>query len=353
MNNYYNSTSYVNKINTKQVLILDIDDQYDTDENYSLGSSKKFNIKLNEPLIIDNISELYLDNVTTYNCNITNDNDNSAFVLNIDQFNSNTKVASNSSYTYVSANGGQSSRLISHGNNIIENNIIIPNENNELGNYFSSVHHKSKKLNYLADIPSGRIDHLSGRITNLNDDSIFHGQHNSNNYTYMIQNINWLWNGQNNSFSGSDAGIEFPGSSNGSITHIKKNTEFILSKGTDTSSMVSCVLLNDTRLKANRILFSTSASHTIVKDNFTNCSNVNMLLSTTSITSSECDKNHGGTPHIDNPSIILKAEQIMNLFLPTIPDTTKSPAEFARGNPELYYDTGRFIAEFTIIEKNK
>uniref|UniRef100_A0A6C0D0L4 Uncharacterized protein n=1 Tax=viral metagenome TaxID=1070528 RepID=A0A6C0D0L4_9ZZZZ len=351
MNNYYNSTSYLNKINTKQVLILDIDDQYEKNDKFILGSSDKFHIKLHEPIIIDNISELYLDNVTTYNCNISNDNDNSAFILNIDQFNSTTKVASNSSYTYTSAIGGSSSRLISNGNNIIANNIIIPNENNDLGNYFSSVHHKSKKLNYLADIPCGRIDQLSGNITNLHGDSIFHGQQNSNNYTYMIQNINWLWNGQNNSFSGSDAGIDFPGSSNGSITHIKKNTEFILSRGTDTLSMVSCVLLNDTRLKANRILFSTSASHTIVKDNFTNCSNVNMLISNTPISDNECDKNHGGTPHINNPNIVLKGEQIMNLFLPKIPDLTKSPAEFAKGNPELYYDTGRFIAEFTIIEK--
>ena len=351
MNNIYKSSSYINNINTKQVLILDIDDQYETDKKYVLGSSSKFNIKLREPLIIDNISELFLDNVITHNCNTTNDNDNSAFILNIDQFNVKTNVASNSSYT---DNG--SGQRFSNGNSIISDSIIIPNENNNINNYYSGVIHKSKKLNYLADIPSGRIDHLSGTITNLNGDPIFHGQHRSNNYTYMLQNINWKWNGNNSDFNGSDNSSTFIGDYNSSITNIRKNSEFVLSAGSASSTRIACVLLNDTRLKASEILFSTSASHSLVKTQFSNCSNLNMMLSSNPITELICDKEHGGTPNLSNPEVILKgltsesSLSTMNLFLTKIPDT-QTPPDPALGNPELYYESGRFLAEFTIIEK--
>lgn len=350
MNNIYKSTSYINKINSKQVLILDIDDQYDTDDKYILGSASKFNIKLNEPIIIDNISELYLDNVITYNCNTTNDSDNSAFILDIEQFNVKTNIASNSSYTFNTR--GQ---RYSNGNSVISDNIIIPNENNDINNYYSSIIHKSKKLNYLADIPAGRFDHLSGTITNLNSDPIFHGQHKSNNYTYMLQNINWKWNGINANFSGSDAdGVPFDGNYNSSITNIKKNSEFVLSPGS--ASGIACVLLNDTRLKSSQILFSTSASHTIVLENFSNCSNINMLVSSSEITSTICDEDHGGTPHLsDTSDIILKGLQNKNLDNMNLSLTKKpnlnAPADSALGNPELYYESGRFLAEFTIIEK--
>lgn len=349
MNNNYKSTSYINKINSKQVLILDIDDQYDTDKKYILGSSKKFKINLQEPITIDNISELYLDNVITYNCNTTNDNDNSAFIVNLDQFNVKTNVASNSNYAVIR------DIQYSNGNSVMSNNIIIPNENNDINNYYSCVLHKSKKLNYLADIPAGRFDHLSGTITNLNGDPIFHGQNKSNNYTYMLQNINWKWNGMNDNFSGSEAdGVPFDGNYNGSITNIKKNSEFVLSPGS--ASGISCVLLNDTRLKASQILFSTSASHTIVLDHFSNCSNINMMLSSSEITSTICDEDHGGTPHLsDTSDIILKGLQNknldnMNLSLTKRPNLV-APADSALGNPELYYESGRFLAEFTIIEK--
>lgn len=350
MNNIYKSSSYRNDINSKQVLILDIDDQYENDEKHILGSTNKFNIKLHEPIIIDQISELYLDNVITYNCNVTNDNDNCAFIVNIDQFNVKTNIASNSSYT-VKNTGEQ----FSNGNNIISGNIVIPNENSDINNYFSSVIHKSKKLNYLADIPSGRFDHISGTITNLNGDPIFHGQHKSNNYTYMLENINWKWNGNNSNFSGSDAGTDFNGSYNGSITNLKRNAEFILSAGADTNTYTACVLLNDTIINSPQIFFSTSASHQTVLKNFSNCSNINMMFSSDEITDS--NSAYGGTPHkSDSKGIILTGLETykninnMNLFITRLPDLNY-PTDNAFGNPSLYYDTGRFLAEFTIVEK--
>ena len=161
----------------KHILVLDIDDQYESDDEkkHILGGAHQFNIKLHEP-INSKKCELYLDNVITYNCNITNDNDNCAFLLHLNGFNVHTSVASNSS-EILSSNNFRTT----HGNDMMAHKIIIPNENDSVHNYYSSVIHKSKKLNYLADF-NGKISHLRGRITNLNGDPIFHGQQKSNNY---------------------------------------------------------------------------------------------------------------------------------------------------------------------------
>ena len=81
-----------------------------------------------------------------------------------------------------------------------------------------------------------------------------------------------------------------------------------------------------------------------------------MLLSSTEITDLICDEEHGGTPHLSNSEVILKgltsesSLSTMNLNLTKRPDTDY-PADPALGNPELYYESGRFLAEFTIIEK--
>ena len=336
----------------KHILILDIDDQYESEEEkkHILGGAHEFKIKLHEP-INSKRCELYLDNVITYNCNITNDNDNCAFLLNLAGFNVHTSVASNSSEIV-------SSRT-THGNDIINGKIIIPNENDSVHNYYSSVIHKSKKLNYLADF-DGKIDHLRGRITNLNGDPIFHGQQKSNNYTYSISNIRWNWNGMHDAFSGSSSNASFVHDHNGSITHLKKNTEFMMwsLKGQD-DNKISCVLLNDTPIKAKTIMFSTRAKHNIVKDNYENASAVNMLFANRAITAEDFGVSHpqdiedrGGIPSetsLGNYNSVISANIIMNLNLETKPS---HPDEAAQGYPELYYDNGRFLAEFTLIEKN-
>lgn len=323
----------------KHVIILDIDDK---DEKYGdkhiLGGAERFNIKLNEPLQTKNC-ELYLDNVITYNCNITNDNDNCAFLLELDGINVNTTAASNSSN--IDSAGRPSS---TQGNDMISNKIIIPNENNSIDNYYRGVIHKSKKLNYLADI-NKPLTNLSGKITNLNGDPIFHGQQKGNNYTYSLSNIIWKWNGSTTAFNGSSTSASF--STPGSLTKLDKNTEFMMwsSVGGD-ANKISCVLLNDTNINASKIMFSTNASHTIVTENYENASNVNLLFSNTHIAAENfgsTDINtYGGIP-IESFTSVNKSKINMNLNV----DNSGT----SHGYPELYYESGRFTAEFTLIEK--
>jgi len=169
MEGFYNNSGYRNNRNRKKILILDVDDSVLTDTH--LGSGTDFSIDLHEPLIIDKHSEVYLDNFITYNSNISNIPENSAFVLKINEFNINSNVAS------------------SKNNNTIFNSIVIPNEHSTTANYHSVVLHKAKKFNYLCDINPCKITKISGKITNLAGDPMFHGTIPENTYTYALTGI--------------------------------------------------------------------------------------------------------------------------------------------------------------------
>jgi len=125
---YYENSGYKNTRNKKRTLILDIGD------NTALGTGSEFNIKLFEPLIVDKQSEVYLDNVSTFNSNIAQTPDTGAFLLKINEFNMNSNVASTS-----------------HGGEIF-NNLTIPNEHKTVSNNHTSVIQKGKKFNYVCDI---------------------------------------------------------------------------------------------------------------------------------------------------------------------------------------------------------
>ena len=166
---FYNNTGYRNTRNRKQILILDVDDSA-TGATH-LGSAGEFNVPLLEPLIIDKQSEVYLDNFVTFNSNITNDSGNSAFVLKINEFNIHSGVASNSS------------------SDKIDGGIVIPNDNNNIDNYFGTVVHKGKKFNYICDINPCKLHSISGKITDLNGDPIFHGPSTGTKFTYALTGI--------------------------------------------------------------------------------------------------------------------------------------------------------------------
>ena len=165
---YFENSGYGNNRNRKRTLILDIDDSAPTDTHLGLGG--QFNIKLFEPMIIDKQSEVYLDNFLTFNSNICQTIDASAFVLKINEFNSNSNVASSSS------------------GNTIFNSLIIPNEHRTVANNQSAIMHKGKKMNYICDINSQTIHSLSGSISDLGGNPIFHdpstGQH-----TYTLSGL--------------------------------------------------------------------------------------------------------------------------------------------------------------------
>tara|TARA_Y100001958_G_C21235735_1_gene562092 strand:- start:1624 stop:2499 length:876 start_codon:yes stop_codon:yes gene_type:complete len=167
MEKLYSNNFYINNRNRRKTLILDVKDNNDNVFNPDTG----FNISLYEPLKIDKQSEIFLDNFTTYNSNITVTDSQSAFVLKINEFNINTNIASNSN---------------ENGN--LSGSIIIPNEHKDPNNFHSAVIHKAKKFNYICDLNPGTIDKISGRVTDLDGFSVFSG--NSDHFhTYSLTGI--------------------------------------------------------------------------------------------------------------------------------------------------------------------
>ena len=74
--------------------------------------------------------------------------------------------------------------------NTIFNSIVLPNENNDVNNYFGAVVHKGRKFNYVCDINPCTISSLSGRLTNLNGNPAFHGiTLNNDTHTYALVGI--------------------------------------------------------------------------------------------------------------------------------------------------------------------
>ena len=171
--NLFQNSGYRNDGNKKKTLILDLNDT----DNTHLGKASKFNIKLREPFTIDKPSEIYLDNFLTFNANLGDTHDHSAFVLKIDEFNINNGVASNTSGDKLSGA------------------IVIPNATNSVDNFFTTVPHKTKKFNYICDINPITLSSINGQISDLDGSSIFHGSTtNDNQYIYAITGITG-WSG--------------------------------------------------------------------------------------------------------------------------------------------------------------
>jgi len=186
--NFFENSGYNNQRNKVKTLILDVKDGNDLTIDGNLNQTKsnlndasEFQIKLFEPLIIDKPSEIYLDHLVTYNCNLSHTASTSAFCLKVNEFNIQTNVAS-----YDDSE-----------KNTIYNSIVIPNENNVPENYFGAVSHKGKKFNYVCDINPTTLHSLSGKITNLDGSSPFHGGPNGTVFTYALTGISDSWGGAN------------------------------------------------------------------------------------------------------------------------------------------------------------
>jgi len=130
---------------------------------HSGGADKKtIDLSLTEPLKIDVLSDVYLDNFTTFhnasNDPIFNAPAKSAFVLNINEFNTQSNVA-----------GEDNDKRKD-----IFNNIVIPSDaltNNSADTVTKS--HKSKKMNYICSINPTTFTKITGKITDLNGGDIF------------------------------------------------------------------------------------------------------------------------------------------------------------------------------------
>jgi len=175
--NYYENSGYRNDRKKTISLILDIDDE---DSNRPLTSGSEFTVNLFEPLLIDKKSTVYLDSFLTYNSNISNNPNNSAFVLKINEFNVQSICGNRT-------DGSNKSDFIS-------GRILIPNEKDSLGHYYSTVQHKAKKFNYVCDINPCKLTKITGNIKNINGGPAFAGSETTNNKIIGIFNIQASWN---------------------------------------------------------------------------------------------------------------------------------------------------------------
>jgi len=159
---FYQNPSYQLERREKKTVILDVSHPPTTPTS---TMPTEFNVKLLEPLIVDRLSDVYLDSFITTNAIAnTTDLENIGFTLKINEFNINSNIASNQDKTPT---GGYDSRKF--------NSIFIPNadstsqptEPGEDGDppiVKASVSHKAKKFNYIASINPCTISSLSGEI---------------------------------------------------------------------------------------------------------------------------------------------------------------------------------------------
>ena len=265
MDGFYNNSMYSNNRNRKKTLMIDLNDS----DNTNLGSGTEFKIDLREPFIIDKHSEVYLDNFNTFNSNLGDTHNQTAFALRINEFNIKSGVASNTS-------GDE-----------IDGAIIIPNDNNDINNYFGTVSHKSKKFNYICDINPIRLTSISGKITDLSGDPIFHGSASGTQYTYALIGISsWTF-------------------INGDARPLTKGEVVTINPGT---GVVNITILNNTGINASTIYF-TSATNIVPS-----------VYTSTSITITA------------------------TAYVFTVGSATHSNIHLIKGN-------GRFTAEFSIVSR--
>ena len=140
----YQNPGYQFERREKKTVILDV-----SSPNGG-GMDVEFNVKLLEPLVVDRLSDVYLDSFITFNAAANTSIENIGFTLKINEFNINSNVASNQD----KGSGYDSKKF---------NSIFIPNS---AGTGTGTVSHKSKKFNYVASINPCTISSLSGEIYN-------------------------------------------------------------------------------------------------------------------------------------------------------------------------------------------
>ena len=111
------------------------------------GDTGVFDVRLQEPLVIDRLSDIYLENFTTFHSNAKPGATAacSAYVLKFNEFNHQGNSTDSNSF----------------------NSLIIPNENTGVAGTNTRKIHKGKKLNYVASINPSTLSKISGTITDL------------------------------------------------------------------------------------------------------------------------------------------------------------------------------------------
>ena len=109
-------------------------------------NDNSFRVNLDELITIDEHSDIYLDSLTTYDCNTSNGSPNNiGFILSIDEFE--IRSVSNTS--------------------TIGRSLFIPNDQNHATITTVSKTHKGKKMNYVCSINPMKLQQITGKITNI------------------------------------------------------------------------------------------------------------------------------------------------------------------------------------------
>lgn len=154
--NLYENINYFSYGQDKKVLVLKINpynansqEGHNDYRNQFHQDDINFSLELNDDLIIDEISDIYIDAVISMNTKLSTTT--LSFVLNIDQFN-----------------------IKNYSNNpILNDKILIPNETSSIAEPKRSYTHKNKKLNYVCDILPSKLNKITGSITDMSGNSIF------------------------------------------------------------------------------------------------------------------------------------------------------------------------------------
>ena len=128
----YQNSNYSRERETRKTLIID---------SGTLSTTKTFSLTLQEPFIIDKLSDVYLESFTTFDSLVNTATKNMGFILDIDQFN----IQNNST------------------NELLFNKIFISNE--DANGSEKTVVHKGKKLNYICQINPTKLYEITGSVT--------------------------------------------------------------------------------------------------------------------------------------------------------------------------------------------
>jgi len=149
----HENTTYKNDINKTISLILDLQSgSFNTDKigfnsSGESGSGSELKGRLSEPLVIDSITDIYLDSVIVVNVLANTTTHASGFLLNIVEFD----IRNNTN------------------NSKMKNKLLINNE--KISDDTNGVLMKGKKLNFVSTLTPTVIHKLSGKLTLLDGSS--------------------------------------------------------------------------------------------------------------------------------------------------------------------------------------
>ena len=163
----YENVNYHDIRKDKISLIVDIKEA--SGDQKGLSNAVEFSVDLFVPLIIDKLSDVFLDNFMTINSNFCSGQNDMGFAIKINEFNIKSYSASSSD------------------NQHLHNALLIPNEHTNLDDIDTGVIHKGKKLNYVCSINPTKLHRISGTITNFNGTPAFAGLSNTTTLLNIVE----------------------------------------------------------------------------------------------------------------------------------------------------------------------